>query len=257
MKNDLEQAMLGEEVKDIRGDFDLKTYSATVFYSSSFGSGGGSSSFGGGGSSSSFGSPRSSTPSYGTGPGSPDYEARHRPDPSGPLSKPIEFRPIVADLAPATLPAMDFNFSNLGNNAIDFSKMLQENKALQGVLGNLPGVPSRFGAPEIPDYTQRLSEVVNKGMPSVPSRFGSAGDNDFGLQNKEKFQFGYNLPNTGVQLHIHGKNENIITHAHIYSIKDLQTLPKDKLKPLSEITGYGAARAAHDAEMFGFKKFGK
>ena len=246
MKNDLEQAMLGEEVKDIRGDFDLKTYSATVFYSSSFGSGGGSSSFGGGGSSSSFGSPRSSTPSYGTGPGSPDYEAMRRPDPSGPLSKPIEFRPIVADLAPATLPAMDFNFSNLGNNAIDFSKMLQENKALQGVLGNLPGVPSRFGAPEIPDYTQRLSDVVNKGMPSVPSRFGSADSEKFGLQNPKPFQLGYDLQGTGTQLHLHGDDENTITEGRIldYSRKVLK----------KEISGYDASILAGIADSLGFKK---
>jgi hypothetical protein len=238
MKNDLAQVLLDEEVREIKKYLDLKTYSIAVLYGSSFGSSG----FGGGGSGggSNFGSSVSSIPDYGIGPGSPDYEARRRPDPISPLSSGINIKrePVFKDPV-----RVDLDLGNINNTGID-------SKELQNLLKDMPNVPSRFGAPEIPAYTPRLSDAVNRGMPSVPSRFGGAGSEKFGLTNPQDFHTGYDMPNLKIQLHLHGPDKNTITHGHIVSYGH-----KPNEKPLVELNGFKASLASLGAEKIGLKKF--
>jgi len=152
----------------IEEDFDVETYSATVCYSSSFGSGGSSSSFGSAlsvSSSSSFGSPRNNS-FYGTGIGSPI-------NPSGPLASPFEIKKIEFQ-EPVKI---DLNIGNINLGLkIDLGNVMKQNKYLQSAL-DLPKISSKFGAPVSLPETKALSDIVNQGMPVIPSSFGSAGSN--------------------------------------------------------------------------------
>jgi len=229
-------------IEIIEEDFDVETYSATVCYSSSFGSGGSSSSFGSAlsvSSSSSFGSPRNNS-FYGTGIGSPSGI-----NPSGPLASPFEIKKIVFQ-EPVKID-LDIGNINLGLK-IDLGNVMEQNKYLQSAL-DLPKISSKFGAPVSLPETKALSDIVNQGMPAIPSSLGSAG-NSFGLQDAKQFQFGYDLPGTGTQLRLHGSDENTITHGHI---RDYER----KEKPLANFNGFEAIIAIDMAEKLGFKKFDK
>jgi len=224
----------------IEEDFDVETYSATVCYSSSFGSGGSSSSFGSAlsvSSSSSFGSPRNNS-FYGTGIGSPSGI-----NPSGPLASPFEIKkiefqePIKIDL--------DIGNINLGLK-IDLGNVMEQNKYLQSAL-DLPKISSKFGAPVSLPETRALSDIVNQGMPAISSNLGSAGNDKIGLLNGEPFKVGYDLPESKLQLHLHGPDENTISHGYFKDYK------QNKIEG-SDINGFQASMAVLKAEQLGFKK---
>ena len=69
----------------------------------------------------------------------------------------------------------------------------------------------------------------------------------YGLQGEEKFQFGYDLPNSRLQLHFHGQDETRLTHGHLkeYGNPD----------PLCNLSGREAALLDLDAQRMGFHKF--
>jgi len=215
----------------IEEDFDVETYSATVCYSSSFGSGGSSSSFGSAlsvSSSSSFGSPRNNS-FYGKGIGSPI-------NPSGPLASPFEIKKIEFQ-EPVKID-LDIGNINLGLK-IDLGNVMEQNKYLQSAL-DLPKISSKFGAPVSLPETRALSDIVNQGMPAIPSSFGSGGmsfqilhpnENDkisksiikpfAGINNEGYTMDSYN--DNQITVHIYGKhsgNENHPSNAHIDIGKD-------------------------------------
>jgi len=113
----------------------------------------------------------------------------------------------------------------------------------------MPNIPSKFGAPVSMPETQALTNIVNQGMPAISSKFGCA-DESYGLQDPKPFQFGYDLPGTKTQLHLHGDDEDTITHGHIVPYGH-----KPNEKPFVELNSFQASLASLDAENIGFKKF--
>lgn len=68
----------------------------------------------------------------------------------------------------------------------------------------------------------------------------------FGIQDSQPFLGGYDLPETGLQLHLHGPELNTITYGSIedYSGNVLKTF-----------NGFEASMAAYNADTMGFKQF--
>jgi len=75
------------------------------------------------------------------------------------------------------------------------------------------------------------------------SSFGNAG---FGLLNADPFQYGYDMPGSGRQLHLHGPDRTTLTYG---TIEDYSG------KVLKELNGYESSMANLNAGLLGLKKF--
>lgn len=67
-----------------------------------------------------------------------------------------------------------------------------------------------------------------------------------GLQNSKPFQYGYDLPATGSQIHFHGDDRDHITHGHF--------LDRDR-NVLGNLNGYDSSMADLNARRLGFNRF--
>jgi len=68
----------------------------------------------------------------------------------------------------------------------------------------------------------------------------------FGIQDSQPFLGGYDLPGTGLQLHLHGPSWDTITYG---SIEDYSG------NVLKRLNGYETSMATYDADIMGFKRF--
>ncbi len=68
----------------------------------------------------------------------------------------------------------------------------------------------------------------------------------FGLMDPQPFQMGYDMPESGFQLHLHGPNSNTITYGTILDYNR---------NVIKEFNGYEASMASYNADTMGFKPF--
>ncbi|MDP2906634.1 MAG: hypothetical protein Q8O03_01725 [Nanoarchaeota archaeon] len=68
----------------------------------------------------------------------------------------------------------------------------------------------------------------------------------FGIQDSQPFLEGYDLPGTGLQLHLHGPDLNTVTYGKI--------IDYDR-NIIKEFNGYEASMASYNADTMGFKPF--
>ena len=67
------------------------------------------------------------------------------------------------------------------------------------------------------------------------------------LTNSNDFLWGYDLPVSGVQLHLHGPSGNTVSHANFKTYDSTR---------LGTLTGFDAAMADYHAQQIGLKKLG-
>lgn len=70
----------------------------------------------------------------------------------------------------------------------------------------------------------------------------------FGLLDSQPFQFGFDLPCSGLQLHLHGPDLTTITHGQIVDRFNHKNV-------LHNLNGFDAAMAVHHAQMMGWDPF--
>lgn len=68
-----------------------------------------------------------------------------------------------------------------------------------------------------------------------------------GLQDPEKYRISYDLPESHVQLHLHGPDEDHLTHGHLLDYGRKRMSDRD-------LNGFEASMASSIAESLGFKK---
>ncbi|MDD4877649.1 MAG: hypothetical protein PHO02_01280 [Candidatus Nanoarchaeia archaeon] len=185
----LDEIIRKEEAR--QENIEIKSQSATEFYSG-FGGGGFSGGSGSGFGSCGFKPSGSSLGSSGRsdfdrhcdmGCRDSNYSESPRSDPCGPLARAAEveitIKPIEIDIAPANLPALDLG------------KLKEDNSYLTKALDNLgtPKVPSNLGSAcklEMPDFlkeTRGLAGIASTGHYNPPSNLGSAGRDSWKIED--------------------------------------------------------------------------
>ena len=111
------------------------------------------------------------------------------------------------------------------------TQMLESVSSLENELGYTPGTIEVYVNGVVHMYTGPFY-----GVPGVGGTFS---------RGPQPFQGGYDMPASGMQLHLHGPDETTISYG---------TLKSYDLEVLKELNGFEAAMAAYRASSLGFKK---
>ena len=116
----------------------------------------------------------------------------------------------VGDYNKFSVEAPKISYEKFGSSGVSFSFQTEEPIPL--IKGMIDELEKTRIQKLVYDFEMQRQEQWEK---EIEEAIRKAQEESFGLQTKEPFQYGYDLPGTGVQIHLHGSDANHLTYGRI------------------------------------------